>query len=70
MVLQPSRGWHAMIHLGQVSAGPAVRTLIRLEHGVCPWLGGLLVAEIEGPQLLQTGASRFAGQLRSTRCAD
>ena len=48
-----AREWHATIHLGQVSAGHAARTLIRLEQDVFPWLGGLLVGEIKAPQLLQ-----------------
>jgi len=49
-----AREWHATIHLGQVSAGHAARTLIRLEQDVFPWLGGLPVGEIKTPQLLQT----------------
>jgi len=49
-----AREWHATIHLGQVSAGHAARTLIRLEQDVFPWLGGLPVGEIKAPQLLQT----------------
>ena len=48
-----AREWHATIHLGQVSAGHAARTLIRLEQDVFPWLGGLPVGEIKAPQLLQ-----------------
>ena len=48
-----AREWHATIHLGQVSAGHAARTLIRLERDVFPWLGGLPVGEIKAPQLLQ-----------------
>ena len=48
-----AREWHATIHLGQVSAGHAARTLIRLEQDVFPWLGGLPVDEIKAPQLLQ-----------------
>ena len=48
-----AREWHATIHLGQVSAGHAARTLIRLEQDVFPWLGGLPVGEIRAPQLLQ-----------------
>ena len=48
-----AREWHATIHLGQVSAGHAARTLIRLEQDVFPWLGGLPVGEIKEPQLLQ-----------------
>ena len=34
-----AREWHATAYLGQVSAGHAARTLIRLEQGVFPWLG-------------------------------
>jgi integrase len=49
-----AREWHATIHLGQVSARHAARTLIRLEQDVFPWLGGLPVGEIKAPQLLQT----------------
>ena len=49
-----AREWHATIHLVQVSAGHAARTLIRLEQDVFPWLGGLPVSEIKAPQLLQT----------------
>ena len=49
-----AREWHATIHLAQVSAGHAARTLIRLEQDVFPWLGGLSVGEIKAPQLLQT----------------
>ena len=48
-----AREWHVTIHLGQVSAGHAARTLIRLEQDVFPWLGGLPVGEIKAPQLLQ-----------------
>ncbi len=48
-----AREWHATIHLAQVSAGHASRTLIRLEQDVFPWLGGLPVGEIKAPQLLQ-----------------
>ena len=48
-----AREWHATIHLGQVSAGHAARTLIRLEQDVFPWLGGVPVGEIKAPQLLQ-----------------
>ena len=48
-----AREWHSSIHLGQVSAGHAARTLIRLEQDVFPWLGGLPVGEIKAPQLLQ-----------------
>ena len=48
------REWHSTIHLSQVSAGHAARTLIRLEQDVFPWLGGLPVGEIKAPQLLQT----------------
>lgn len=48
-----AREWHATIHLGQVSAGHAARTRIRLEQDVFPWLGGLPVGEIKAPQLLQ-----------------
>ena len=48
-----AREWHATIHLAQVSAGHAARTLIRLEQDVFPWLGGLPVGEIKAPQLLQ-----------------
>ena len=49
-----AREWHATIHLAQVSAGHAARTLTRLEQDVFPWLGGLPVGEIKAPQLLQT----------------
>ena len=49
-----AREWHATIHLAQVSAGHAARTLIRLEQDMFPWLGGLPVGEIKAPQLLQT----------------
>jgi len=49
-----AREWHATIHLGQVSAGHAARTLIRLEQDVFPWLGGVPIGEIKAPQLLQT----------------
>ena len=49
-----AREWHATIHLGQVSAGHAVRTLIRLEQDVFPWLGGVPIGEIKAPQLLHT----------------
>jgi integrase len=49
-----AREWHALIHLAEVSAGHAARTLIRLEQDVFPWLGGLSVGEIKAPQLLQT----------------
>ena len=48
-----AREWHSSIYLGQVSAGHAARTLIRLEQDVFPWLGGLPVGEIKTPQLLQ-----------------
>jgi integrase len=48
-----AREWHATIHLAQVSAGHAARTLIRLEQDVFPWLGGVAVGEIKAPQLLQ-----------------
>jgi integrase len=48
-----AREWHATIHLAQVSAGHAARTLIRLEQDVFPWLGGVPVGEIKAPQLLQ-----------------
>ena len=48
-----AREWHATIHLAQVSAGHAARTLIRLEQDVFPWVGGLPVGEIKAPQLLQ-----------------
>ena len=48
-----AREWHAAIHLAEVSAGHAARTLIRLEQDVFPWLGGLSVGEIKAPQLLQ-----------------
>lgn len=48
-----AREWHATIHLAQVSAGHAARTLIRLERDVFPWLGGFPVGEIKAPQLLQ-----------------
>ena len=48
-----AREWHATIHLGQVSAGHAARTLIRLEQDVFPWLGGIPVGEVKAPQLLQ-----------------
>ena len=48
-----AREWHATIHLAQVSAGHAARTLIRLEQDVFPWLGGMPVREIKAPQLLQ-----------------
>ena len=49
-----AREWHATIHVAQVSAGHAARTLIRLEQDVFPWLGRLPVGEITAPQLLQT----------------
>ena len=48
-----AREWHATIHLAQVSAGHAARTLIRLEQDVFPWLGGLPIGEIKAPLLLQ-----------------
>ncbi|HEU5295438.1 MAG TPA: integrase arm-type DNA-binding domain-containing protein [Burkholderiaceae bacterium] len=48
-----AREWHAAVHLAQVSAGHAARTLIRLEQDVFPWLGGLPVGEIKAPELLQ-----------------
>ncbi len=48
-----AREWHTTIHLAQVSAGHAARTLIRLEQDVFPWLGGVPVGEIKAPQLLQ-----------------
>ena len=48
-----AREWHATIHLGQVSAGHAARTLVRLEQDVFPWLGGIPVGEVKAPQLLQ-----------------
>lgn len=48
-----AREWHATIHLAQVSAGHAARTLIRLEQDVFPWLGALPIGEIKAPQLLQ-----------------
>jgi integrase len=48
-----AREWHATIHLAQVSAGHAARTLIRLEQDVLPWLGGLPIGEIKAPRLLQ-----------------
>lgn len=48
-----AREWHAAIHLAQVTAGHAARTLIRLEQDVFPWLGGLPVGEIKAPELLQ-----------------
>ena len=44
--------WHATIHLDQVSAGHAARTLIRFEQDVFPWLCGLPIGEIKAPQLL------------------
>ena len=47
-----AREWHTTVHLAQVSAGHAARTLIRLEQDVFPWLGGLTVSEIQAPQLL------------------
>jgi integrase len=49
-----AREWHTTVHLAQVSAGHAARTLIRLEQDVFPWLGSLTVSEIKAPQLLQT----------------
>jgi integrase len=49
-----AREWHATIHVAQVSAAHAARTLIRLEQDVFPWLGGLSVDDIKPPQLLQT----------------
>ena len=49
-----AREWHATIHVAQVSAGHAARTLIRLEQDVFPWLGRLPIGEIKAPQLLQT----------------
>ena len=48
-----AREWHTTIHLAQVSAGHAARTLIRLEQDVFPWLGGLPIGEIKAPRLLQ-----------------
>ena len=48
-----AREWHATIHLASVSAGPAARTLIRMEQDVFPWLGGLTISDIKAPQLLQ-----------------
>ncbi|HZJ17491.1 MAG TPA: integrase arm-type DNA-binding domain-containing protein [Chthoniobacteraceae bacterium] len=48
-----AREWHATIHVAQVSAGHAARTLIRLEQDVFPWLGRLPIGEIKAPQLLQ-----------------
>lgn len=47
-----AREWHTTVHLAQVSAGHAARTLTRLEQDVFPWLGGLTVSEIKAPQLL------------------
>ena len=49
-----AREWHSTVHVAQVSAGHAARTLIRLEQDVFPWLGGLSVGDIKPPQLLQT----------------
>ena len=49
-----AREWHTTIHLAQVSDGHAARTLIRMEQDVFPWLGGLTIAEIKAPLLLQT----------------
>jgi integrase len=49
-----AREWHTTVHVAQVSAGHAARTLIRLEQDVFPWLGGLTVSEIKAPQLLHT----------------
>jgi integrase len=49
-----AREWHTTVHLAQVSAGHAARTLIRLEQDVFPWLGGLTISAIKAPQLLHT----------------
>ncbi len=49
-----AREWHATVHVAQVSAGHAARTLIRLEQDVFPWLGGLPIGDIKPPQLLRT----------------
>jgi integrase len=49
-----AREWHATVHVAQVSAGHAARTLIRLEQDVFPWLGGLPIGDIKPPLLLQT----------------
>jgi integrase len=49
-----AREWHESIHVPQVSAGHAARTLTRLEQDVFPWLGGISVSSITAPQLLDT----------------
>jgi integrase len=49
-----AREWHATVHVEKVSAGHAARTLIRLEQDVFPWLGGLPIADVKPPHLLQT----------------
>lgn len=62
-----AREWHATIHLAQVSAGHAARTLIRLEQDVFPWLGGLPVGEIKAPQLRRIEAEERSKR-RIARC--